>query len=258
MKYISKLIITKNRARIITSSKPLEVGYENDIEKRSYSKATQGEKSDYSYKRALDNLVLTIDSNITEYSKFITLTFANPVLDYDQSMIYLKTFVQNFKRIFNFKLRYSRISERQLKRGRKENNKGSWHFHLLVYLDNFLDFQKLKKCWPYGSVDLKSVDNIKNLSRYFGKYFTKQKSDLAINKKLVSHSQGLKQPQIIYTNEITAFSILEPVYEKSYSYFYDQEHSKTIDFDLKEYDISQYDYITNIKNIKYQILDIKY
>jgi len=175
------------------------------------------EKTDFSYQRALDNLIWTIDSNITPYSKFITLTFSKAELEFTEAMKKFNSFTKLFKRRFNFKLQYSRIAERQRKRGLKENNEGSWHFHIIVYIDKKLDFKLLKKCWPYGSIDLKVIDFQKNIALYFGKYFTKQKSDVAINKKLVSHSQGLKKPTIIYGNDINTFDNYEITYYKQYN-----------------------------------------
>jgi len=164
-------MISNNRIRVIKSDKPLERDYfisqTENYNKETYNTA----KSDYSYKRALDNLIWTIDSNITPFSKFITLTFAKAELDYDQAMEKFKNFTKNFKRKFKFKLQYSRIAERQRKRGLKEKNKGSWHFHIIVYIEKKLDFKLLKQCWSYGSVDLKLVDFQKNIALYFGKYF---------------------------------------------------------------------------------------
>lgn len=234
MLYNTKIILTKNRARIIKSNRLLEVGYETKTQRQNYQKATQGDKSEYSYKRALDNLVLTIDSNVNYYSKFITLTFTDAELEYNKAMKKFNSFRKFFKREFGQNLKYTRIAERQKERGEKENNLGSWHFHLIVYNSKKIDFKRLKKCWPYGSVDIKKVDNNKNLARYFGKYFSKQKSDISINDKLVSHSIGLQKPNIIYSEDITAFDNYDLLYHKKYS-FKDQN----IEFELNEYDISK-------------------
>jgi len=233
MLYNTKITITKNRVRVIKTNKKLEVGYERKVNRYNYEKASEGDKSDYSFKRALDNLVLTIDSNVTYYSKFITLTFANTILDYKQAMRKFNIFTYNFKRKFGQKLLYTRISERQRERGKEENNDGSWHFHLIVYINKKLDFKLLKSCWPWGSVDLKKVDNNKNLARYFGKYFSKQKSDIALNNNLVSHSQGLKRPSVIYDIDNFVFDNYKLLYNKEYTY-----RDKGLTFKLSEYDIS--------------------
>jgi len=209
-------MISNNRIRVIKSEKPLERDYFIS-QTENYNKETYNiTKSDYSYKRALDNLIWTIDSNITPFSKFMTLTFRDAELDYTKAIKKFNRFTLYFKRHFKFKLEYSRIAERQSKRGIKENNEGSWHFHIIVYIDKKIDFKLLKKCWPYGSIDLKLVDFQKNIALYFGKYFNKQKSDIAINKNLVSHSQGLKKPIIIYENDIDTFDNYKITYYKHY------------------------------------------
>lgn len=230
--------MTKNRVRVIKTNLSLEVGYEQK-EIQEKNKKSDGEKNDYSYIRALDNLVLTIDSNVNYYSKFITLTFSETMLDYKKSMKYFNQFCQNFKREFGEKLKYSRIAERQKKRGLKENNEGSWHFHIIAYNNQKLSFERLKKCWPYGSVDIKKVDYNQNLALYFAKYFSKQKSDIALNDNLVSHSQGLNRPKIIYGNDITTFDNYILTYEKEYIKYNIDNPELTIMFQLKEYKLTK-------------------
>ena len=237
MLYNTKIIMTKNRVRVIKTSKQLEVGYEVK-EERQKNDNQDNEKNDYSYKRALDNLILTIDSNVNYYSKFMTLTFAKTELDYKQAMKKFNQFRQNFKREFGENLKYSRIAERQKKRGEKENNQGSWHFHIIAYNNQKLSFKRLKKIWVYGSVDIKKVDYNKNLALYFGKYFDKQKSDIALNDNLVSHSQGLSRPKVIYGNDIDAFDNYILTYAKDYIKSNADNPELSIQFELREYDLT--------------------
>lgn len=236
MLYNTKIIMTKNRVRVIKTNRQLEVGYERKEEQRQ-AKQQDGEKNTDSYKRALDNLILTIDSNVNYYSKFMTLTFADTELEYKKAMKKFNQFRQNFKREFGENMKFSRIAERQKERGEKENNLGSWHFHIIAYNNQKLSFKRLKKCWVYGSVDIKKVDYNQNLALYFGKYFDKQKSDIALNDNLVSHSHGLKRPKIIYGNDITAFDNYILTYQKQYIKYNNDNPELSITFDLKEYKI---------------------
>lgn len=237
MLYNTKIIMTKNRVRVIKTNLPLEIGYQRKEEQRQI-KQEDGEKNDKSYKRALDNLILTIDSNVNYYSKFMTLTFAETELDYKKAMKKFNQFRQNFKREFGENLKFSRIAERQKKRGEKENNLGSWHFHIIAYNNQKLSFKRLKKIWAYGSVDIKKVDYNKNLALYFGKYFDKQKSDIALNDNLVSHSQGLNKPKIIYGNDIDTFDGYILTYSKDYIKKNEYNSDLDIKFQLREYIIS--------------------
>jgi len=239
MKYQSKIIITKNRVRVIKSSRPMEKDYKVDIGTRDYFKTKDGDKSDYSYKRAKDNLFLTADCNINKWSKFLTLTFKEITLDYKDAQKKFNQFTRQFKRIFGENLKYTKISERQKKRGLKENNQGSWHFHLLVYNSQKIEFDKLKKCWSYGSIDIKNVNKLKrnwiDLPIYFTKYFTKEKGEIALNDNLVSHSQGLKKPKIIYQDYETPFDNWVSIYETSYIYIHEKNVSSAIQYTLTEY-----------------------
>ena len=86
------------------------------------------------------------------------------------------------------------VSERQKERGKKENNEGAWHFHMVCFISQKIDFNKLKDCWQYGSVDIKLIDDVKIISRYIVKYITKDMLDCNLNDKLIYTSQGLKRP----------------------------------------------------------------
>lgn len=184
-----------------------------------------GQKSTKSINRVKDNLVLTIQSNITNYSKFLTLTTKDTCLDRDEFLRRFQVFRKNFKRIFGYSLKYVGVLERQKKRGKKEGNSGSIHCHLVVFNPKKLDFNKLKRCWGYGSVDIKKIDLVDNLGVYMAKYLTKDNLN-DFNKKLILKSRNLKKPHVIYSmdelgaTELTGEIIGIPVFEKSYEKSY--------------------------------------
>jgi hypothetical protein len=212
--YKSKMIDCGNHIRTHSSNE--YIAYDYTIDREDYSKAEQGEKSLYSLRRTIDDLCLTIDTNITKYSKFITLTFRETTTDRAYALNCFKVFQIYFKRHFGYNMKYISISELQTHRGFVEDNMGSWHFHMVLFIDQKLDFKKLKKCWPYGSVDLRVVKNCHGIGRYFTKYFTKQiKEDLdqtkgplshaqyyELNDRLIFKSRDLKKPITSYDTEI--------------------------------------------------------
>lgn len=222
--YQHKYIITRNKMRHYQYDITLHHDYERKEETMKKGQRKEGIKSTKSINRVKDNLVLTIQANITEYSKFLTLTTAKPCLDRDQFLQYFKIFKIYFKRQFGYSLSYVGVLERQKKRGKKEGNEGSIHAHLVVFNKKKLDFKKLKKCWKFGSVDIKKIDSVDNLGVYMAKYLTKDNLD-EFNKKLILKSRKLKNPTVLYARDELDFRALtgeieSPVllkrYEKKY------------------------------------------
>ena len=197
--YQTKIVITDKCIRYYTYSKPILTGYE--VKRESYEKRHEGEKELFSLYRARDNLIKTIDSNCNEYSKFITLTFKENIIDRDLALTYFKIFKKNFKKKFGYDLKYAGAMERQFKRKEKYNlPDGVWHFHLVCFNSKKLDFKILKECWSYGSVDIKKVDSPGNVSIYIAKYLTQD--NVAINKKAILKSRNLKSPTEVNSSDL--------------------------------------------------------
>lgn len=230
--YQNKIITAGNHIRHIHSSSPIFYDFESG--KRNYDKSLDGDKTDYSMRRTQDDLVLTIDSNANHWSKFLTLTFAETVLDREIALNRFDDFKKYFFRIFGENLKYIGVMERQKRRGMKENNKGSWHFHLVVFNNQKLDFDDLKKSWILGSVDIKKIDDPKNLGRYLGKYLSKANEN-GLNKKSVLKSRGLNKPTISYDdlpNDMTAS------YRTQYSHLFEST-GEIVDYTITDYYISK-------------------
>ena len=175
-------------------------------------------KSLASVNRTVKNISRVINSNITKYSKFITLTFAETTLDRAYAMKCFKIFQRNFLRLFGFKLKYLSNQERQHDRGKTEENLGTWHFHFVNFTDKFLNMKKLIKCWPYGHVDIAVIDRYENLYKYFAKYLYKQLNEIKVNQKAVTMSRGLKKPNILYDSK-TEYPENTLIYEKKLSIY---------------------------------------
>lgn len=204
--YKTKIIKSGNLTQVYRYSKPHRKGY--NIEPNEFKgyeinqdtgevtkKPKAQEKQEKYRSRIINNLVRTINANVNKKSKFMTLTFKEPITDIDIAQKEFKQFLQNFKREFGFNLEYVAVRERQKKRGLKENNLGPWHFHLVVFNKQFLKFDRLKKCWSYGSVDVKKIDKVDNIGRYMGKYLWKDLDLIAVGKHSVLKSKGLKKPE---------------------------------------------------------------
>lgn len=166
-------------------------------------------------KRARDTVASYVYTNLTPYTKFLTLTTKDTVLDVPIFQRKLQTFIQAMKRK-GYDLNYLYVYERQSERGKKEGNKGSLHVHMIIFNDEFIDMDVLKKCWSHGRVELKilnglrckndkvSKELIKNPASYVCKYITKE-SVAEWNEKVFRCSKGLKKPTVI-NNDVVVYT----------------------------------------------------
>jgi len=213
------------------------------------------QKSLASKQRTIRNIADIIHCNITKYSKFITLTFAETTLDRKEAMKCFKEFQIYYFRYFGVKLKYLCNQERQKDRGKKEGNEGSWHFHFVNFSDKYLDFKILDKCWPYGFVLTKRIKRPDQIHLYFAKYLHKQITDIKINQKAVTMSRSLKKPQIEYDTNVK-HPLNAMTYEHTTNY-YDCNETLLYRKYIREYNHSKVTPFGNVKRtyINRRILD---
>jgi len=177
------------------------VPYDYDSERDNYDKSTKGHKSKKSLNRAKSSIIDIVNCNVGKYSKFITLTLnrENENATREELIEYFKYFKKQYKKHFKEYFKYLGVIEKQFKRKKKYNLENApLHFHLVVFNEKKLDFQTLKKCWPYGSIDIKKIDSVYNLGIYIAKYLTKE--SLQLNSKAYFTSRNIKKP-IIYKDQ---------------------------------------------------------
>lgn len=166
-------------------------------------------------KRARDMVAQIVYSNLTPHTKFLTLTTSETILDVPIFQRKLQTFLQSMKR-YGFPLKYIYVYERQTKRGLKEGNSGSLHVHMIVFNDEKIPMDILKRSWKHGRVELKILDGlrvkndkvsselVRNPAAYVCKYITKE-SVAEWNEKCFRCSKNLKRPVEI-RNEVYTYS----------------------------------------------------
>ena len=196
-------------------------------------------------KRARDTVAQIVYTNLTPHTKFLTLTTKDTILDVPVFQRKLQTFFQAMKRN-GYDLNYLYVYERQKKRGKKEGNIGCLHVHIIIFNDEYIDMNILKKCWSHGRVELKILDGlrckndkvsqelIRNPASYVCKYITKE-SVTEWNEKVFRTSKGLKKPVVI-NNEVYVYTgggvssensaRLYDLFTQAYTPFY--ESAKTI------------------------------
>lgn len=229
--YRCKVVTAGTKQQFFNYTKPQFRDYKSL--RVSYEKKLDTVKRDDSLQRTRNEMILLIDANVTEYSKFITLTFAKTVLDRDEAFAKFKQFSKDFKRSFGYPLKYVLVIEHQKKRGLKENNEGSLHFHLVVFNERKLPFKTLKELWgKYGSVDVKKIDYSHNLGVYMAKYLSKEV--MQANKKGYTSSKSLIHPTIEYLPQ--NYSPESPAdYETTYTLYNPEEENTTNTCSFKEY-----------------------
>jgi hypothetical protein len=230
--YTRKIILTGDRVKYYHYSKPIYRNFSkpNDTDKRmklfqnnhnitekkpntnTYTTTDQSPiRNSFSLTRTRNNLFDTIETNKTAYTKILTLTTRTPILYREQFLHIFKIFRRRFEKHFKIKLKYIGIIEQQKQRGQKENNSGSLHAHLILFIDDYLPFQELKQLWKsFGSIDIKKVQ-FHGYAKYLAKYLTKSNIENIhqLGKKSIFKSQGLKKPQIFYDQPINS-----PLYDK--------------------------------------------
>lgn len=197
-------------------SNPIVYDFEFNSRK-DYSKSKDGLKEEKNIIRTRQTLCDIVACNANIHSKFLTLTFKDITLDKDIALKAFNYFTHEMKRKYNIRLSYIMIRERQKKRGLKEGNLGSWHFHMILFNDSYIPFARLKDVWgKFGSLDIKAVKEYYQLERYIGKYIQKDFVEGMKNERLIYTSQGLKRPDIFKLKEAIDFPQEKKTYSSQY------------------------------------------
>jgi len=141
-------------------------------------------------------------ANADEFKTFITLTFAENVIDIDKANIRLKYFIDKIRRIYK-EFKYIGVPEFQ--------KRGAVHYHLFTNIDinddRFIysqkDNEKYKhiKYWDEGFTKVDNLKNdIKNIIGYISKYMTKDADNRLYNRHRYFYSRNLKKPKTNYLN----------------------------------------------------------
>jgi len=191
-RYNYKIKETGSHAEAIIYEEPILTGYQRKhTPTRKVGRTMANEQN---AKRARKNVYDLVNTNYTEFTKMITLTYAETMLDYDQLYMDWKRFVESLKRK-GIKFPYLAITEHQLKRGKREGNEGSLHVHAILFTNEYIPFKTLKACWgTRGSVHIEKIDKASNKGAYVAKYITKDA--MPPDKKSYRTSRNIKRPTV--------------------------------------------------------------
>lgn len=202
--FTDKIIVCGDYIRFKNYLYPYSLGIEKKSKVDYSVKRIEDDKREDNLKRARDNVADIVYCNLSEYTKFLTLTCKETVLEVKKFERMITTFLQAMKR-GSYKLEYIYVLERQIERGKKEGNIGCLHAHMIVFNKEKIPMNILKKCWKYGRTELKILNGcrceddketaelIKNPAGYVCKYITKE-SVAEWNKKTYRCSKGIIRP----------------------------------------------------------------
>lgn len=187
----SRLFVSGSTVESYTYSRPIKYGHSREYEIKR--KPEPGQKRQDNLVRAQRIVRQIVWANLGRYTKFLTLTYENTVLDVAEFKCNFNAFRMGMSRR-GYKMRYLYVLERQKERGEKEGNEGCLHCHIVLFNDEYIPYKDILDCWKYGSIDIhvlngckfeenhKSAEKINDLASYVSKYITKDCVALPGNK----------------------------------------------------------------------------
>lgn len=207
--YSEKIEIIGNIVRTYSYEKPIVINRrpsnnESLADKPTLSDKQKEENRKKSERRAKTKVIRKVNSNWGNTQrgflpgrktvKFLTLTYAENMQDYDRLTADWGLFVKRLEYHLGEKIQYLCVHERQ--------KRGAFHIHALVE-SSYIPLSVLKEMWyekpSKGTFDIKRVNHVGNMGNYIAKYMTKgsvvnNSADSVdmFNKKRYWNSKGLK------------------------------------------------------------------
>lgn len=195
-RYYSKGWIMGNNRRIREYGDPVFCGYHSHGGRKVTDEViTSIENREIALNRMRDNIVCLARSNFNGGSKFITLTFAENVVDLSVANNEFKKFIKRLRyEEGNFK--YLAVIEFQ--------KRGAIHYHMisdLFYISN----HKLRRIWSGGFVRINRIKHVDDVGAYLVKYMCKA-DDLRLHKrKAYLRSGNLEKPRVLIGAELRQY-----------------------------------------------------
>jgi len=196
--YKSKVVISGDIVEIYEYSNPILEGYDikefhnvgRDNTASEDDKLINREKV---YSRAKRDVRRVINANIGEFSKFVTLTFAENITDIRIASYEFKKFKQRLEDYVSHKLQYLAVVEFQ--------KRGAIHYHVLMFNLPYIKSNELKRIWGNGFIKINKISEVDNVGAYVCKYMTKTDDDRLLGEKMWFRSRGLEEPTEIKEKE---------------------------------------------------------
>lgn len=187
-----KAVVSGDVVELYFYKVPINCGFERNYDIERDIEKSNG-KREGNLMRARKTIRQVIWSNQTKFTKFITLTYAETVLDIKKVRYDISKFVKNMKNR-GYDMKYLYVLENQRERGLKENNDGSLHVHMVLFIDKFIPKKDIDESWKKGYTGINAIEDIRNLGAYVCKYITKDNLQ-EFGKRTFSCSLGLDRPE---------------------------------------------------------------
>lgn len=193
--YDKKMIISGDIVEIYEYKKPILEGYQDykkDSKGRQVVANDEDKKTnrDKVLNRASNRVRRLINSNVGEYSKFITLTFQENITDLKSANYEWKKFKQRLEYKIGYKLQYVAVVEFQ--------KRGAIHYHVIMFNCPYVKNKDLNSIWGNGYVKINKINHVDNVGAYITKYMTKDSNDnRLLGEKMWFSSNGLDEPKVI-------------------------------------------------------------
>lgn len=193
--YISfRVVKSGEKIEVVRYQMPIKCGVERGFTQKKKSidelDGTE-EKREDNLARIRTTIRRIVWSNIGQYSKFLTLTYKQTILDPNLVRKHLATFFKGMKRA-GYDLDYLYVLEHQKERGEKEGNEGCLHVHIIIFHDKYIPWQTIKRYWKHGSIDIHALRHIEDVGAYVCKYITKDNLK-DFGARAFATSQGIKR-----------------------------------------------------------------
>lgn len=173
--------------------------------------------------RARRELRRLINANVGRHGYkdvFLTLTFAENVMDVEKANYEFKKFRQRLEYELKRKLKYVCVVEFQ--------KRGAVHYHVLFFGLPYVPAEAVREVWRNGFIKLNVIDNVDNVGAYVSKYMSKSmvEDERLRGKKCYFSSRGLFKPveKVLEKEEIdrlraglSRFRVYEAEFESEYT-----------------------------------------
>lgn len=204
VRYVSqKVIISGNRVEVWKYENPIRADVINRVHGLPDVVDSDSDHSKlYSnLRRAQFTIRQLVWCNLTEYTKFVTLTYAATVLDMKVVNKDMQNFFRKLKRKMNFDPAYIWVPEPQKGRGLREGNSGCLHVHIVLFNCEKIPLYVLNSCWPHGRTEIRILngcrlsddEKIRSAAAYLSKYISKD-NIVQFGKHSFRCSLNLKRP----------------------------------------------------------------
>lgn len=165
------------------------------------------------YSKSKKELIRLIQCNL-DLTKFLTLTFAEPISDIKIANKLFKEFIQKLRYKYN-DFKYVAVPELQMSRAEKYNIEPPIHYHLLCNLP-YIRQRQIELIWGNGIIDIRRISHVQSLGLYIAKYLTKETFTRLYKKKKYFVSRNIKRPTILYDDYALQFLTSQNRLKKTY------------------------------------------